>query len=282
MSPQPELVSSNCSRSPGPGNVGKVASESSKLRLIGRIHPEAAQVDQSHPRHAMNRQSSLPSEPQAGASPDLADQIAIPPRLAAIHKQLEHWFETELAIVDTTTSATVDLEARRVPALREHWLDLCGQVALRGRPEFIACEEPLLVLAIPLPDGFDNRYLAVGLFLCEPFNAAANGKSLEQALGWPRPEVNRWARKQSPWSPSRLTTLAEAVHARIAAELRTELLLKEERELSANIGLIYEEISLLYRLTQNLRISHRPEELARWRFNGLLKQFLPSRSCWKC
>ena len=41
------------------------------------------------------------------------------------------------------------------------------------------------------------------------------------------------------------------------------VLVKEERDLSANIGLIYEEISLLYRLTQNLRISHRPEELAR-------------------
>jgi HD superfamily phosphohydrolase YqeK len=211
----------------------------------------------------MNRQSPLPSEPRAAASPDLADQIAIPPRLATIHKQLEHCFETELAIVDTTATAIVDLEARRLPALPEHWLDLCGQVAVRGRPEFIACEEPLLVLAIPLPDGFDNRYLAIGLFVCEPFDAAAHGESLERALGWPRPEVNRWARKQSPWSPSRLTTLAQAVHARIAAELRTEVLVKEERDLSANIGLIYEEISLLYRLTQNLRISHRPEELAR-------------------
>jgi HD-GYP domain-containing protein (c-di-GMP phosphodiesterase class II) len=182
--------------------------------------------------------------------------------LPAILEHLERSFETAFTIVDVTPERAIDPRSRSGAELPDFWSDLCRQVALRGRAEFIASEEPLLALAIPLPDGTENRTVAVGLFLSAPFRSDAHGAIIEQALCWSRRAVETWARKQSPWSASRLLSLADAVHRQMIAELKAETLAKGERDLSANISLIYEEISLLHRLTQNLQISRRPEELA--------------------
>ncbi len=210
-------------------------------------------------------------------SPMTSEANCISPRIASIIERLERHFETEFAIVNTTTNAFIEIGLKSLPRLPEFWPNVCQQVALQGRPQFIAAEDPLLALAIPLPDGFEKRFVAVGLFLSAPCNDGTSSASIEAVLGWSHRDVETWARKQTPWSASRLLTLAEAIQARTEAELRADGLLQQERELSANISLIYEEISLLHRLTQNLRISHRPEELAqqtlRW-----LAETIPAES----
>ena len=184
-------------------------------------------------------------------------------RLATVRDSLESWFETKLTLLDTADEAFVDADRPDTPELPPHWFELCREVARRATPEFIAAEEPLLALAIPVPDEGDNRYVAVGLFLTDPVTTAAGHDRLARVVGWTPAEIARWSAQQEPWRASRLLTLAESTHARLAAEFQAGILVKEDCELSANIAAMYEEISLLHRLTQHLRISESDEGLAR-------------------
>jgi putative nucleotidyltransferase with HDIG domain len=186
-----------------------------------------------------------------------------PPRLLSIHEKLEQWLENRLTLLDLAADSAVDLGRDVMPTLPTHWFELCRQVAIRGRPEFIASEEPLFALAVPIPGSADGRHVAVGIFLSEAWKGGDESGRIQSLLGWSCAEVDRWAARQEPWRPSRLLTLAESIHARLAIELRVQILTTEDRELSSNITALYEEISLLHRLTQHLRISESDEDLAR-------------------
>jgi putative nucleotidyltransferase with HDIG domain len=201
----------------------------------------------------------LPIEQSAGST----QSRALPPRLVSIRADLEKWFETELSVFDMAADFLLDTGRHRLPSLPAQWGNLCREASNRERPEFIACEEPLWVLAMPLPGGPDHRHVAVGLFLSHCLEADADLGRVEKLLGWSRSEIGLWAARQNPWQPSRLLALAESIHGRLAAELRVQILATEDHELSANISAMYEEISLLHRLTQHLRISESNENLAR-------------------
>ncbi|HEY2147985.1 MAG TPA: hypothetical protein VGH32_08610, partial [Pirellulales bacterium] len=88
------------------------------------------------------------------------------PRLQSFSDTLERSLETGVILLDLSTDTVIHRAAPEAPSLPSHWFDLCRQVAIRGRPEFIASDEPLLGLAIPIPGG-DCRHVAVGLFLSE-------------------------------------------------------------------------------------------------------------------
>src|SRR5947209_2668773 len=186
-----------------------------------------------------------------------------PPWLLTVHANLEQWFETDLVVLDLTTDTAVDLNCEATPALPAHWFELCRQVALRGRPEFIACDDPFLALAFPIPDNEDCPRVAVGLFLSDAWKSGDKCAMLGRLLGWSDDEVDRWAVRQQPWRASRLLTLAESIYARLATELQVQNHATEVHALSANIAAVYEEVSLLHRLTQHLRISESDEDLGR-------------------
>ncbi len=192
----------------------------------------------------------------------------VPPRVKSFSENLERSLETGVILLDLSTDTVINRAAREAPALPSHWFDLCRQVAIRGRPEFIASDEPLLALAIPIPGG-DCRQVAVGLFLSEPWKGGEQSDRIARALGWTIAQVDAWAASQNPWRPSRLLTLADAICSRLAAEIRMELVAAEDRELSASIATMYEEISLLHRLTQHLRITESEEDLGRWALEWL-------------
>ncbi|HEV2969790.1 MAG TPA: HD-GYP domain-containing protein [Pirellulales bacterium] len=204
------------------------------------------------------------------STPSLVDKSAdsllrrtLAPRLIAIHAELEKWFETDLKVFDTVADVIVEPGSGRLPSLPAYWGDLCREASNWERPEFLVCDEPLLALAIPIPGGLDHRYVAVGVFLSHRLDADADIARVEQVLGWSRAEIRQWAARQIPWQPSRLLALAESIQARLAAELKVQILATEDHELSATISAMYEEISLLHRLTQHLRISESNENLAR-------------------
>ncbi|HEV3416542.1 MAG TPA: HD-GYP domain-containing protein [Pirellulales bacterium] len=201
----------------------------------------------------------LPIDPSAGST----QCQTLPPRLASIHENLERWFETELPLFDTAADVIVESGSDKLPSLPAHWGNLCRETANRERPEFIICEEALFALAFPIPGGPDQRYVAVGLFLSHRLESDADFDRLAQVLGWSRSEIGKWAARHDPWQPTRLLALAESIHGRLAAELRVQILATEDHELSANISAMYEEISLLHRLTQHLRITESNENLAR-------------------
>jgi hypothetical protein len=138
--------------------------------------------------------------------------------------------------------------------------EMCREVARRGKPEFLDDEDPFLTLALPL--GTDHGMMvAVGTFvsrrvpLREKVNRAAEGLGLDPQT------AALWAAHQEPWTADMLERTARLVLRHREAQVRVASLESEAASLSANLASTYEEISLLYRLTQNLKISEGDEEL---------------------
>src|SRR5262249_26247622 len=75
------------------------------------------------------------------------------------------------------------------------------------------------------------------------------------------PQSVDWATRQAVWPQARLLHLADLVATRRGIELRMRQTQRELDDLSSNLANAYEELSLLYGLTQRLKISASIEEL---------------------
>ena len=75
------------------------------------------------------------------------------------------------------------------------------------------------------------------------------------------PTLAAWLADQEIWPPARLLRVARLLVDKLDADRGTASLEKELSSLSLNLATTYEEISLLYHLTQNLKLSSRAEEL---------------------
>jgi hypothetical protein len=155
--------------------------------------------------------------------------------------------------------ASPDQPARDWPMQAE----LCRQVARRGRPEFLEDESPFVVLALPLLQADDRVDVAVGTFVTNPVLPDDDVSQAARLLGMEPEEAVDWASRQTPWSHETLERVSRLVTEQMAGNCRIEQLEKETRNLSVQLAATYEEISLLYRITQNLRISESDEGLGR-------------------
>ncbi|MBN1394850.1 MAG: HD-GYP domain-containing protein [Pirellulales bacterium] len=141
--------------------------------------------------------------------------------------------------------------------------EMCREVARRGRPEFIEDEDPLLSLALPRGGADETDAVAVATFLTRPVAEDEDFSALARRLGMKTDELREWALSQNPWSAEALRQITNLVLDNAQAELRLRALEREAEQLSINLSSTYEEISLLYRLTQNLKLSKSDEELGR-------------------
>jgi len=197
-----------------------------------------------------------PSDPQA-----IADG-----RSAA---ELEQWkellrqgFGSRPALVDVST-ATVYCAGDQPGRDWYARLEILREVARRGRPEFIDDEDPFLVLAVPLGDAGDNSVVAVATFVTRGVEADEDLSRAAGLLEMNAREASLWAARQVPRSPDTLQRTGELVLDRMRLQQRIGELEAETGSLSVHLSDTYEEISLLYRLTQNLKISQSDEQLAR-------------------
>ena len=141
--------------------------------------------------------------------------------------------------------------------------ELCRQVASRRQVEFIGEEDPLIVLAIPAESQHGDCIVAVGVFITRPL---ASGERLARAaerLGIDRHQIDAWAAGQTPWSAEQLWRVAELAVEQFRSAGQIARLESEVRSLSVNLATTYEEISLLHRLANNLKISQSDEQLGR-------------------
>ncbi len=182
---------------------------------------------------------------------------------ADVSGSLRQWFGKELSVSDPETER---LLYQGQDQLHWNWPlrdALLQQVDCRGRVEFIEEAGPLLAIAIPLVETNGARFVAWGVFLTQSLEADAPALAeYAEALGVPAADLQRWLPDQTPVSPAMLERLASLVLARRAAERRVVDLEREVENLSDHLCATYEEISLIYRLTHNLTISRRQEELA--------------------
>jgi putative nucleotidyltransferase with HDIG domain len=186
--------------------------------------------------------------------------------LKALSAELTQWFVAEFVILDGTTGDPLEdvgphLTAQ--PPSWEWWREAARVVASRGRPELIEEEGPLGVVAIPLERETDVCWVAVGIVVTRwPFA----GERLDRAadlLGQPSSAAEAWIRQQQPVPPHALIRMAEMYSAKYRSDHRRTQLKQEVDSLALHLSTTYEEISLLYRLTQNLKITRRDEDLGR-------------------
>ena len=140
---------------------------------------------------------------------------------------------------------------------------IARQLPPGGRAELLADEPPWAVLAVPLANCDGTRHIALAAFFTGALGDGADAATAAVFRGAAAAEMTEWARRQTPWPAENLLRTARLCRSRFA---QAERLRKKEREvesLSSNLSSTYEEISLLYRLTQNLKLSRSDEAPAR-------------------
>jgi HD-GYP domain-containing protein (c-di-GMP phosphodiesterase class II) len=142
-------------------------------------------------------------------------------------------------------------------------VELCRQVSRRGQVEFIEEDDPAIVVALPLATPHESCLVAVGVFLTRPVLDDAHVARIAALVGCGSAEADDWASRQTPLAPAVLLRLANLATSKWVADRTAERLRDEVEKLSAQLGSTFEEISLLYRVTQNLRLSSNDEELGR-------------------
>ena len=174
--------------------------------------------------------------------------------------RLRQWFRAEFRLYDGVSGEPLDQGAPEPSD--DQWLrgQLCRACAMRGRAELIEEEPPLASLAIPLELG-TARIVAVGTFVTDN---VSHGDALARAaaqLGVDTDDASRWLASQAAWRPEILLSVGQLACERLAADQRLKNLEREIHSVSQHLSTSYEEISLLYRLTQNLKLSRDDDEL---------------------
>ena len=199
-----------------------------------------------------------------------------------VRDSLELCFSTSFSILDIASgevrfSGSID-PINELP----NFAGLCAAVLERGRPEFIAEHDPVAVLAVPIV-GCTGRYVAVAPFAIAEADDGTIAQSLT-SLGYRTEDALAWSSSASVWNAKRLVHLAELQVEKWSADERMHRLHRENAELSSHLSATYEELSLLYGLTQKLKISASIEELGQksleWlaeavAAEGLLLELLP-------
>jgi putative nucleotidyltransferase with HDIG domain len=143
-------------------------------------------------------------------------------------------------------------------------------------PQFIADEDSVLLLAVPLPLTPDRTVVATAAFVVRPVAAHEHLSGVSTLLSVEPGQALAWILRQTIWSPEALLRLATAVQAQVQAEERAGQLAREVEKLSDNLAATYEEICLLHGVTQNLRIKSDEEQLSglvlRWLLDCLPTQ----------
>jgi putative nucleotidyltransferase with HDIG domain len=194
-----------------------------------------------------------------------------------VKKLLKRSFRAQFAIFDGATGEILE-ESPELPVC--DWSirgEVCRIVALHGKPEFLDEEDPFILLALPIPDGKGNCAVAVSLFVTRRIEPGELLERQAALLGLKPEEVAQWAPRQIPWAPEILHHTCELVLDYIESRQCIRELQEETSTLSVHLTGSYEEISLLFRLTHNLKISKSDEELGQITLKWL-EEVLPAKS----
>jgi HD-GYP domain-containing protein (c-di-GMP phosphodiesterase class II) len=150
--------------------------------------------------------------------------------------------------------------------------------AIHGEePQFIADEDSVMLLAIPLPAVQGRHVVATAAFVVRQVAPTEHLNGAATLLGMDQNKAMAWITRQPVWSPDSLLRLAATVQAQVQAEVRANSLQREVDKLSDNLASTYEEICLLHSVTQKLRINSDEETLCALVLKWLL-DCLPTKS----
>lgn len=147
--------------------------------------------------------------------------------------------------------------------------DLATRVARSGRA-CVSCDlEPLMLVAVPVPGTPSGTAVAVGRVVCRSPRDEADVAHLAALWNADPRDVLAWAARKRVLEPTAALELAELVADKLAAERRADRLEGEVAALSERIAATFEEISLIYRITGQLRLAGTPDVLGPSTLEGL-------------
>ncbi len=213
--------------------------------------------------------SDYRSAPELSGEADCWESFA-----AEIRGVLQRSFGVEFALVSGSQGQHLS-DSPHVP--HRDWAllgELCREVARRDQAEFVDEAGPLVMMAIPFAESDDLSVVAVGAFLIGTVHRPAAVAQAAALLGLTTAKAAEWIERQRAWTAEALLRAAEAARALWTASRRIAQLETEVEKISAEIADTYEEITLLHRLTNNLKLSKTDESLARIAMEWL-KEVLP-------
>lgn len=176
---------------------------------------------------------------------------------------LRRGFGVEFHLADGSTGEPLHWSGEQPVCDWSSWTAVCREVFQRGRVELVAEEDPLAMLAIPLAMRRGRGLVAVATFVTRPVAPGEDLRRAAHAMGMTPQAAGAWAVWQTPWAPAALERVGQLVLEAVGLQHRLQDATQEAESLSVNLAATYEEISLLYRITQNLRISKSDEDLGR-------------------
>lgn len=189
--------------------------------------------------------------------------------------QLGEWFGTEFAMLWGDTGSVAVAAPTLAGIDWGLWTPLAQQVCQRGEAEFLADEPPALLLALPYVPARDRALVGLGVFITHAPRTVGEVEALGRLLGMPAERAESWAARQMHWPAETLQRMGMQVCHRLRLESRAAQLESQVNELSSHLAATYEEITLIYRLTQNLKLTSDDEELARMAL-GWLADVVPA------
>ena len=198
--------------------------------------------------------NELSTMAQHAGAKDLPEELA---------RQLEGWFGLRFAIVDGDSGEALLADDEQPCADWGLRAELCRAVARARRPEIVAEEAPFFVLAIPFEAGNETAWVAVATILSRPIESDAEIQRASSIVGSDLAQVAGWSAQQPIWPVAMIEPIARLAMERWNTGRRVSRFMREIDGLSEQISLTYEEISLVYRLTQNLKLSRTSEDLGR-------------------
>ena len=170
-------------------------------------------------------------------------------------------FDVDFSVIDGQTGELTHRAPGQPLTDAGGWQPLCGVVLKRGAPAIVAYEEPLAILAIPMLE--ERPWVAVALFLTRPLRLGDDLSEVISRWGLSLTPLASWAKAQTCWPAHALERLAATLIAQAKASDYAARMEQENQGLAHHLAASYEEITLLHRLTQNLKLSQRDEDLAR-------------------
>lgn len=208
-----------------------------------------------------------------------------PNKIAAdASRELRQWFGVDFTIWNAKNGKIVRAALDQPAGDEMLRASLVHAIVNQTEPELLDDADSVVVLGLPLQGYCQQPWVAVAAFVARP---VSNGEDLAgpmRLLALDQPSTRQWIDKQQVWDAESLLRLGSAVLAKLTAEHKNRQLEHEIEKVSNNLASTYEEISLLYGVTQNLRLSSTDEELGQLALDWLIEclpanavaiQFLP-------
>ncbi|MGE0607938.1 MAG: HD domain-containing phosphohydrolase [Pirellulales bacterium] len=169
----------------------------------------------------------------------------------------------ELSILDAQ-SGRVLVAAPNQPNADPVLVSRLALQAFRSRHTRIReTDGPIAWAALPLMEDNTARFVAAGPILVRAIRDEEDLALLAVLLDIDPDDARRWAARQTPWGTESLRRMGQMLSVKWQADCRIKDLESEVTRLSENMALTFDEVSLIFRLTQNLRLSRTAEDLAR-------------------